>query len=120
VRLLTLAIQVIVIKKKFCICLFKDNIVQYKYIQMGITKTECFTEEQNQLATLAKALGHPARIAIIHLIKVNSCVCGDIVNELLAQPTISTFEGVKMMVSLKGILKVIRFVIVLMKTALKP
>ncbi|MFV8363333.1 ArsR/SmtB family transcription factor [Flavobacterium sp. ZT3P35] len=58
---------------------------------MGITKTECFTEEQNQLATLAKALGHPARIAIIqHLIKVNSCVCGDIVNELpLAQPTIS-------------------------------
>jgi hypothetical protein len=32
---------------------------------MGITKTECFTEEQNQLATLAKALGHPARIAII-------------------------------------------------------
>ena len=58
---------------------------------MGITKTECFTEEQNQLATLAKALGHPARIAIIqHLIKVNSCICGDIVNELpLAQPTVS-------------------------------
>lgn len=58
---------------------------------MGITKTECFTEEQNQLATLAKALGHPARIAIIqYLIKVNSCICGDIVNELpLAQPTIS-------------------------------
>ncbi len=58
---------------------------------MGITKTECFTDEQNQLATLAKALGHPARIAIIQfLIKVNSCICGDIVNELpLAQPTIS-------------------------------
>ena len=58
---------------------------------MGITKTECFTDEQNQLATLAKALGHPARIAIIqYLIKVNSCICGDIVNELpLAQPTIS-------------------------------
>jgi hypothetical protein len=33
---------------------------------------------------------------------VNSCVCGDIVNELLAQPTISTFEGVKMLVSLKA------------------
>jgi DNA-binding transcriptional ArsR family regulator len=58
---------------------------------MGITKTEYFTEEQNELAILAKAIGHPARIAIIqHLIKVNSCVCGDIVNELpLAQPTIS-------------------------------
>jgi ArsR family transcriptional regulator len=58
---------------------------------MGITKTEHFTEEQNELAILAKAIGHPARIAIIqHLIKVNSCVCGDIVNELpLAQPTVS-------------------------------
>ena len=58
---------------------------------MGITKTESFTEEQNQLATLAKAIGHPARIAIIqHLIKVNSCICGDIVNKLpLAQPTVS-------------------------------
>ncbi len=58
---------------------------------MGITKSEHFTDEQNELAILAKAIGHPARIAIIqHLIKVNSCVCGDIVNELpLAQPTVS-------------------------------
>jgi len=66
-------------------------ILQYKYIAMGITKSEHFTDEQNELATLAKAIGHPARIAIIqHLIKVNSCVCGDIVNELpLAQPTVS-------------------------------
>jgi DNA-binding transcriptional ArsR family regulator len=58
---------------------------------MGITKSEYFTEEQNELAILAKAVGHPARIAIIqHLISVNSCVCGDIVNELpLAQPTVS-------------------------------
>ena len=58
---------------------------------MGITKTEHFSEEQNELAILAKAIGHPARIAIIqHLIKVNSCICGDIVNELpLAQPTVS-------------------------------
>lgn len=66
-------------------------ILQYKYITMGITKSEHFTDEQNELAILAKAIGHPARIAIIqHLIKVNSCVCGDIVNELpLAQPTVS-------------------------------
>lgn len=58
---------------------------------MGATKTEHFTEEQNQMATIAKALGHPARIAIIeHLMKVNACICGDIVNELpLAQPTVS-------------------------------
>lgn len=65
--------------------------MQYRYITMGITKTANFTEEQNELAVLAKAIGHPARIAIIqHLIKVDSCVCGDIVNELpLAQPTVS-------------------------------
>lgn len=58
---------------------------------MGITKTEHFTNQQNELAILAKAIGHPARIAIIeHLIKVGSCICGDIVNELpLAQPTVS-------------------------------
>jgi len=58
---------------------------------MGATKTDHFTQEQNELATLAKALGHPARIAIIeHLVKVGSCICGEIVNELpLAQPTVS-------------------------------
>lgn len=58
---------------------------------MGVTKTENFTLEQNELAAIAKALGHPARIAIIqHLLKVNSCICGDIVDEVpLAQPTIS-------------------------------
>ncbi|MDE1205214.1 ArsR/SmtB family transcription factor [Tenacibaculum larymnensis] len=58
---------------------------------MGLTKSEIFTEEQNQLATIAKVLGHPARIAIVqHLFKLNSCVCGDLVNEIgLAQPTIS-------------------------------
>ncbi|UOU96692.1 metalloregulator ArsR/SmtB family transcription factor [Chryseobacterium daecheongense] len=58
---------------------------------MGATKTDFFTEEQNKLATIAKALGHPARIAIIeYLLKVDECICGDIVNELpLAQPTVS-------------------------------
>jgi ArsR family transcriptional regulator len=58
---------------------------------MGATKTEHFTDQQNQMATIAKALGHPARIAIIeYLMKVNECICGDIVNELpLAQPTVS-------------------------------
>ena len=58
---------------------------------MGATKTEHFTDRQNDIATLAKALGHPARVAIIeYLMKVNKCICGDIVNELpLAQPTVS-------------------------------
>ncbi|MCU7618724.1 metalloregulator ArsR/SmtB family transcription factor [Chryseobacterium sp. PBS4-4] len=58
---------------------------------MGATKTEHFTEKQNLIANIAKALGHPARIAIIeYLMKVNECICGDIVNELpLAQPTVS-------------------------------
>ncbi len=58
---------------------------------MGLSKTEFFTDQQNQIASISKALGHPARIAIIeYLLKVNACICGDIVNELpLAQPTIS-------------------------------
>lgn len=58
---------------------------------MGASKNDHFTDEQNQIATLAKALGHPARVAILnHLDKVNACICGDIVNELpLAQPTVS-------------------------------
>ena len=58
---------------------------------MGLTKTEEFTKAQNDLAVIAKALGHPARIAILQfLIKTKSCVCGDIVNELpLSQSTVS-------------------------------
>ena len=58
---------------------------------MGASKTDHFTNKQNQIATIAKALGHPARIAILdYLLKVDTCICGDIVNELpLAQPTIS-------------------------------
>jgi len=65
--------------------------LQYKNLEMGATKTDHFTDKQNQIAIIAKALGHPARIAIIeYLLKVNTCICGDIVNELpLAQPTIS-------------------------------
>ncbi|BAW79856.1 ArsR family transcriptional regulator [Candidatus Nitrosoglobus terrae] len=58
---------------------------------MGATKTDHYTDRQNQIATIAKALGHPARVAIIeYLLKVNACICSDIVDELpLAQPTIS-------------------------------
>ncbi|QNM84166.1 winged helix-turn-helix transcriptional regulator [Polaribacter pectinis] len=58
---------------------------------MGLTKSEIYTEEQNKIAAIAKVLGHPARIAILEfLIKLQSCVCGDLVKEIgLAQPTIS-------------------------------
>jgi predicted transcriptional regulator len=58
---------------------------------MGLTKTEIFTEEQNRLAIMLKALAHPARIAILQqIIKVNACICGDLVDDLgLAQATIS-------------------------------
>ncbi len=58
---------------------------------MGLTKSEIFTEEQNQVAALAKAFAHPARVAILQQIfKVNNCICGDLVEEIgLAQATIS-------------------------------
>ena len=58
---------------------------------MGATKTEQFKDKHNNIATLIKALGHPARIAIVeYLLKVDECICGDIVNELpLAQPNVS-------------------------------
>lgn len=58
---------------------------------MGLTKTESFTLEQNQLASLFKALAHPARIAILQvIIEKNACICGDIVDQLpLAQATVS-------------------------------
>ncbi|EDP70500.1 hypothetical protein FBALC1_07073 [Flavobacteriales bacterium ALC-1] len=58
---------------------------------MGLTKAEIFTDQQNQISLIAKAFGHPARVAILqHLFKINSCICGDLVEEIgLAQPTIS-------------------------------
>lgn len=58
---------------------------------MGTSKTALFSEDHNALAATLKALAHPARIAILeYLVKVDTCICGDIVNELpLAQPTVS-------------------------------
>ncbi|MEI7012608.1 ArsR/SmtB family transcription factor [Leptospira licerasiae] len=58
---------------------------------MGITKTELFNKRQNKIASYAKALGHPARIAILEsILKRKACICGDLVEELgLAQATIS-------------------------------
>ena len=58
---------------------------------MGVTKTDLFTKDQNELAQIAKALAHPARIAILqYLLRSNTCFNGDLVQEIgLAQATIS-------------------------------
>lgn len=58
---------------------------------MGLSKTEEFTVKENKIAMYAKALAHPARVAILQLLlKKQSCICGDIVEELpLSQSTVS-------------------------------
>ncbi len=58
---------------------------------MAITKAKLFDTAQKRAAELMKALGHPARIAIIELLaERETCICGDITEELpLAQSTVS-------------------------------
>lgn len=58
---------------------------------MAITKTSLFTSELQQTAEILKAMGHPARLAILELLaKRQTCICGDITEELpLAQSTVS-------------------------------
>lgn len=58
---------------------------------MAVAKTAAFTEQDQQLATWAKALGHPARMAIVRILaRRQACICGDIVDELpLSQSTVS-------------------------------
>lgn len=58
---------------------------------MGVTRTDLFTDLDNEIALAAKAFANPARVAIIHyLLRSNACVNGDLVQELgLAQATIS-------------------------------
>ncbi|MBK7698621.1 MAG: metalloregulator ArsR/SmtB family transcription factor [Saprospiraceae bacterium] len=58
---------------------------------MGASKTDHFSILHNQMASIAKALGHPARIAIVEfLAKTDACICTDIVDILpLSQPTVS-------------------------------
>ena len=58
---------------------------------MGLTKSEEFSVKDNRVARYAKALAHPARVAIIKLLaKKATCQCGDIVEELpLSQSTVS-------------------------------
>ena len=58
---------------------------------MGATKSYEFTAKDNKLAKYAKALGHPARIAILKMLaNKQNCQCGNIVDELpLSQSTVS-------------------------------
>lgn len=58
---------------------------------MAITKAKLFNATQRRSAELMKALGHPARIAIIELLADrDTCICGDITDQLpLAQSTVS-------------------------------
>ena len=58
---------------------------------MGATKSYEFSVKENKLAQYAKALAHPARIAILKLLaQKQTCICGDIVDELpLSQSTVS-------------------------------
>lgn len=58
---------------------------------MAYTKKDEFTVQEIRLAELGKALSHPARISIIKLLlKRQTCICGDIVDELpLSQSTVS-------------------------------
>jgi DNA-binding transcriptional ArsR family regulator len=58
---------------------------------MGLSKISEYTQKELVTAKYAKALAHPARIAILNLlIKSESCICGDIVEELpLSQSTVS-------------------------------
>ncbi len=65
--------------------------MQYIILTMGVTRSDLFTEKENDIALAAKAFAHPARVAIMnYLLKANVCINGDLVNELgLAQATIS-------------------------------
>lgn len=72
---------------------------------MGLVRSEIFSDQQNEIASLAKAFGHPARVAILqHLFSINACVCGELVEEIgLAQATISQhLKELKSMGLIKG------------------
>jgi ArsR family transcriptional regulator, arsenate/arsenite/antimonite-responsive transcriptional repressor len=58
---------------------------------MAFNKKEEFGKKEQELAEFAKALSHPARIAIMKVLaQKNECICGDVVEVLpLAQSTVS-------------------------------
>ncbi|TJY35835.1 ArsR/SmtB family transcription factor [Pontimicrobium aquaticum] len=72
---------------------------------MGVSKTEIFTKQQNEIAVFMKAFSHPARISILqNLFEKDTCVCGDLVKEIgLAQATISQhLKELKLLGLIKG------------------
>jgi DNA-binding transcriptional ArsR family regulator len=58
---------------------------------MAVRKDHEFPEADQRLADVAKALSHPARIAILRLLaQRGTCICGEIVEDLpLSQSTVS-------------------------------
>jgi ArsR family transcriptional regulator, arsenate/arsenite/antimonite-responsive transcriptional repressor len=55
-----------------------------------ITAITQYSANQREVSQIAKAISHPARIAIIELLKTRNCTCNDIVNQLpIAQATVS-------------------------------
>ncbi|MCB0526916.1 MAG: winged helix-turn-helix transcriptional regulator [Saprospiraceae bacterium] len=58
---------------------------------MAVNKKHAFAESDVALAEFAKALSHPARVAILRtLAEKKVCICGEIVEVLpLAQATVS-------------------------------
>lgn len=72
---------------------------------MGVTKSELFNSQQNEIAQVAKVLAHPARVAILQYIsRQDACICSDLVEETgLAQATISQhLSEIKKIGLLKG------------------
>lgn len=74
---------------------------------MALAKKEDFGSKDISVAAFAKALSHPARIAILStLAKKQECICGDLVLELpLAQSTVSQhLKALKELGLIKGII----------------
>ena len=72
---------------------------------MAVARKEEFTRRENILAGFAKALAHPARLAILMtLAQKKECICGDLVVDLpLAQSTVSQhLKALKAMGLIKG------------------
>ncbi|WP_088340282.1 ArsR/SmtB family transcription factor [Robiginitalea sediminis] len=72
---------------------------------MGVSKSELFNSQQNEIAQVAKVLAHPARVAILQYIsRQDACICSDLVEETgLAQATISQhLSEIKKIGLLKG------------------
>ena len=72
-------------------CLILIVYLRYRINQMAIHKKEEFTQKEQGLSNFAKAIAHPARIAILKILaEKNECICGEIVDVLpLAQSTVS-------------------------------